>query len=131
MDTVPSLFQDDQEPGKVLLSINVDVALWLDWRRYCGIPSLQEVRNFVIVSEEELDDFEEFKANNTKPGICDLVVIELLEYYLTRVRKECLPTTVKFGKRYVQLSMEDGDRLITWVDEMRERYNKEGLQVFQ
>lgn len=125
------LFQCDQEPGKILLSINADVALWLDWRKYCGMPALQEVNKFVLVSEEEFDDFEEFKTNNTKPGICDLVVIELLDYYLTRVRKECLPTTIKFGKRYVQLSMEDGDHLITWVDEMRKRFNKEGLRVFE
>ena len=50
------------------LSKDTDVALWLHHRAYNKFPPLSDDGNFVIVSTEVHDNFDDFKSKEVEPG---------------------------------------------------------------
>ena len=55
----------DMQEEECALSKDMDVALWIDYRTFCGECPLKVLLggNFVIVNEHLQDEFEEFRGN--------------------------------------------------------------------
>ena len=112
------------------LSINADVALWLDCRTFHKNPPLQIVSDFVVVSNELHDEFDNFKGSETELSISLLPAVELLRFWLSRTGLS-LPTIAKYGKLYIPLNCSQLDDLCSWVSEMREQFIHLGRRMFE
>ena len=60
------------------LSVNADVALWLDCCTFFNNPPLQIVNGFVVVTNELHDEFDNFKKSETEESSSLLPVLEFL-----------------------------------------------------
>lgn len=117
--------------GDYALSIDVDVSLWMDYRKYNGeLPLRYATQDFIVVNFELHDAFDEFKRKETKSHISYLTINELLRYFcITKLGGET--TIKKFGKTYIILNSEEIDMLVEWVSEMRQQYGEIQSNVFE
>ena len=50
------------------------------WRKYVGKPELRDLGNFVVVDNNIMGEFDEFKANTIEPGVIFLPSIDFLDH---------------------------------------------------
>lgn len=101
----------------------MDVAFWLDCRAFQHEPPLSEFQDFVVIESQLHDQFDLFKKSNVKDSYSWLPLCDLLTFYCNSKCPSHLNSKVqKFGKVYLELHTSDVDELVTWVDEMREKY---------
>lgn len=114
------------------MSIDTDVALWLDYRSFCNMPTLRIIDDFVIISIELHNHFDAFKRSEVAKfnGLSLLPAIELLKLWSIHSRVS-LSTVSSYGKLYVSLSASQLDDLIEWVTEMRIQFMSQGLVIFE
>ena len=62
------------------LSMDADVALWLDRRTFHKNPSLQIVNGFVVITNELHAEFDDFKRSETEHSISLSPAVELLRF---------------------------------------------------
>ena len=116
-------------PGEFLLSKDVDVMLWQDWKKYSGKSKLRDLGNFVVVDNRLMEEFDEFKPNMIEPGVILLPSCDLLQYWITKEKKRPFNTVMRFGSPYVPMSIDQIDDLLDWVTQAKERL-KQGEHVF-
>ena len=128
-NTLNCHMQYDRAPGEFLLSKDVDVVLWQDWRKYAGKPELRDLGNFVVVNDNLMKEFDEFKASTVEPGEIMLPSCDLLQYWITKEKKRSLNTVMRFGSPYVPMSADQVDELCDWALQAQKRL-KQGELVF-
>ena len=100
------------------LSINVNVALWLDCRTFNNNSPLQIVSNFVLVTSKIHEKFDDFvRKENSDTSL--LPSVKLLQFWET-AKGITLSTVSRYGKRYAELNGEHLDDLCQWVEDMRQ-----------
>jgi hypothetical protein len=120
-------------PDDYALSKDLDVALWLDFRKFHGKPELVDAVDFVIVNSRLHDEFDEFKKAEVDPSYDLLPVVELLLFYCLTKCPHVLDSSLvhKFGKTYIKMDSSQLDALVSWMYEMNEQYyGVEGEGVF-
>ena len=120
------------QPGEYALSKDVDVSLWLDYRRFNEDPPLPDFINFVMVNHQLHDEFDEFKKTKIRPSYSFIPLSELLIYYCLSNHADLLNSSkaARFGNEYLELNPSQVDSLIIWVNTTRKKYKKEGENVF-
>ena len=95
--------------GKFLLSINVPVYCWLLKREMEGLPPLQEVDNFCIVTEMLFEDYENCK--DTLPEIDVMLPLnDLLVFFLEKLGIP-VETVELFNQKFVKFPPYSVDQL--------------------
>jgi hypothetical protein len=119
-------------PDEYCLSKDTDVALWLDYRRFQKEPCLTDYQDFVVVNSQLHDQFDLFR-NSLNAENSLLPMCELLIFYCASQRSQLLSSkVVKYGNIYLDVHYSEVDKLVFWVDEMRERYyGLEGEEIFK
>jgi hypothetical protein len=112
------------------LSINADVALWLDWRTFNKMPLLSAVSDFVLVSSEIHHEFDEFVKMEGSTGTTLLPAVDLIHFWAS-TKGQSLSLVHRYGKQYVQISSLQLDDICLWVRGMREQYARCGKSVFE
>ena len=88
------------------ISIDADVALWLDKLEDDDRPQLPQFQNFVLLTREqhnELDKFKKIYSEQTKKGFSMLQLTPLLKFWNNHKHPPS-PTIVIFHQQYVHLS---------------------------
>ena len=109
----------------------MDVALY---RRFQKEPSLTDLHDFVVVDSQIHDQFDHFRDSTQLKGEYSLVpVCELLIFYCASQCSQLLRSkVVKYGNVYLELHYSEVDKLVFWVEEMREKYyGLEGEEIFK
>ena len=93
----------DREKDEIGLCLDLDVAFWLQSRRYNRSPPLRILyHEFVIVNSDQLAEFEEFKHQHIRQGSSFLQLNELLRLWLSTERNvSCVQL---LGGSFVHLS---------------------------
>jgi hypothetical protein len=115
------------------LSIDPDVALWLDYRSFSNQHSLKVIDDFVVVSDELHDEYDSFKQNELAEfdaGSSLLPPIELLQLCLSRLNISA-PFHSLYGKDYVALTGSQFDSVSGLVQELRIEFMSKGNVIFQ
>ena len=71
---------ENLEAGEHGLSVDTDVALWIELRKYNKRPDLRQVMDFVIVNSEQHSEFDDFKRAMTDRNCVLLSSNALLDY---------------------------------------------------
>ena len=116
------------KPGEFLLSKDLDVALWLDYRMFTNQRPLDEVCDFVVVNEPLMAEFDKFKGNHTSLGFSYLPVTKLLELWI--IAQESVDIVLQFGHKYAFLHQFNLDDLVQWLLDTRDHFECEGRDVF-
>ena len=111
------------------MSKDVDVALWLDSRAYHGEPLLKFAIDFIIVNSQLHNQFDKFKKSETKSSHSVLELVELLHFY-HKIECPHFLELRKYGKSYLQMSGEQIDGLVEWVQRMRDQFSIDGCTIF-
>ena len=119
----------DLSKGEFGLHLDLDVLLWLESRIYHKLTPLRVLRplGFVIVNNEEMEDFEEFKLKEVPSGFSVLKCNQLLNLWLSN-HKEVHQYT-QYGAGHVRLQLKQVDNLCQWVTQLREEVQKKGRQI--
>ena len=121
-------------PDEYCLNKDLDVALWLDYRAFLKEPLLTDVHDFVVINSQLHDQFDLFKKKHVKMSHSLVPMSEILIYYSASQCPHLLSSKVvkKYGKVYLELHDSEVDKLVYWVDEMRERYyGMDGERIFE
>ena len=110
-----------EREGEYGLSINVDVALWLDSRAHNGMSPLRKAHNFVVIDSTLHDEFDAFKKAEVDPEYSLLPVCELLEFWYQGLKRGSMQPIFRFGRRYLRLHCSDVDQLVRWVLQMQDQ----------
>ena len=98
-------------------------------------PLLPIVANdFVIVDNQLHDQFDVFRKAVVKSTHSLIPMNELLYFYCASQCPQLLECSkvVKYGKTYLELHCSQMDKLVTWVNEMREIfYGIDGENIFE
>ncbi len=109
------------------------MSLWQQYREFNCKPAIIDVNDFIIVNSNLHEEFDRFKKEEeVKPSHSFVLLNELLLFYsLPQVSTLYdLPKVYKFGKCYLELHMSRVDEFISWIIQMRQRYNVEGEDIF-
>jgi hypothetical protein len=121
-------------PGDYALSKDLDVDLWLMYRKHNNKLELKEVFNFIIVNSSLHDEFDAFKKCEVKLQFSSVEVNELLNLFClttcSGLQKCPYDIVLKFGTKYFEMHTSQIDQLVGWVSEMRGRYREEGDCIF-
>ena len=118
-----------KEEGEYALSKDVDVALWLDYRKFSNLPTLRESDDFLIVNCHSHSEFDQFKNSAVTPSISYLKMNSLLELYLTHFPMLTQLVVHKYGQTYLQLHRTQVDQLCKWTCDTQEKYDAKGPDV--
>ena len=83
----------------------------------------------MVVNDNLMEEFDEFKASTVEPGVIKLPSCDLLQYWITKEKKRPLNTVMRFGSPYVRMSANQVDDLCDWVLRAQKRL-KQGELVF-
>ena len=116
----------DKSRGEFGLHVDLDVLLWQESRQYNLLSPLKflDQFDFVVVTESEMKEFEEFKQATVPLGSSIFKVNNLLEMWLLNHKQ--LQQFDLFGKSHVCLQQEQVDELIEWIMELRGLVDKRG-----
>ena len=114
-----------QSPEEYGLSLNADVALWLDSRAYNNQPPLRQFCDFVFITSDLHAEFDSFREKENTCSDSIFPLNSLLEYW-NRKRPAPLPTITMYGKSYLKLNASETDELCQWVYDTREKGLKLG-----
>ena len=119
----------DKTRGEIGLNIDLDVVLWLESREYHSLPVPRslDALGFIVVNEEEMEEFESFKRDNVQLGSSIVKCNHLLNLWLLN-HKEVSQHSL-YGTVHVHLSQEQVDDLCEWVLELRDQVDKKGRQI--
>jgi hypothetical protein len=109
------------QAGEHGLSIDTDVALWIEYRKYNKRPDLRQVMDFVIVNSEQHSEFDEFKRAMNDPDCVLLSSNALLDYWNEFERSVSQSTITVYGQKHHKLHYTEMDQLIEWVMKQREK----------
>ena len=115
------------------LSIDADVAMWLNKRSFDGEPPLHQFHDFVLVTSLLHNEFDEFKksySDLTKPGYSMFPLIELLDYWNRRRSVSSHPINL-FNKSYLHLHCTEVDDLCDWVQSTKDLYYGISIQIIK
>ena len=114
------------------MSKDLDVSLWLDYRKFNGDPPLHDCINFVIINQQLHDEFDKFKCTEVRPSYSFIPLSELLAFYCLLNCVNLLKSSIveKFGNMYLELNSSQNDTLTNWVNETRKRYKTEEKSIF-
>ena len=112
---------ENLEAGEHGLSIDTDVALWIEHRKYNKRPDLRQVMDFVIVNSEQHSEFDDFKRAMTDRNCVLLSSNALLDYWNDFVRRVSQSTITVYGQKHHKLHYTEMDQLIEWVMKQREK----------
>ena len=118
--------------GEHGLSIDTNVSLWLDYRAFNDSTALRVIDDFVILTTELHNEFDDFKRNQISQfnGLSLLPVTELLQFWSTLA--EVSPASVlKYGKTNLLLKACQLDELSDWTREMRIMFMSLGQAIFE
>ena len=107
--------------------------MWLDYRAFHGLAELKEERNFVIMTFEQMNLFDDFKReyiyNDSLLGhYFYLKKIELLDqFFKDSVNSPSMVSN--FGFTYYHLHCEKIDELIEWIYEKRKIYGEIQIHI--
>ena len=99
------------------VSIDADVALWLDNLAYNGKPPLPQAQHFVLLTRDQHREFDIFKESypeETKLGFSTFPITPLLSFW-NEHRSTPSPLLSLFNKHYIQLSSAEVDTLCDWI----------------
>ena len=106
------------------MSIDADVALWLDKRSFDEEPQLPQFMNFVIINSELHNDFDTFKkefSHYTQRGFSMFPLMPLINCW-NEQRVHPSATVSIFHKLYLNLCCTEVDCLCDWVHKTRDAY---------
>ena len=109
------------QAGEHGLSIDTDVALWIEYREYNKRPDLRQVMDFVIVNSEQHSEFDEFKRAMTDRDCVLLSNNALLDYWNELERSISQSPITVYGQEHHKLHYTEMDQLIEWVMKQREK----------
>ena len=109
------------QPGEHGLSIDTDVALWINYRKYNKRPDLRQVIDFVFVNSELHSEFDVFKRTMTDRDYVLLSSNVLLDYWNEFERSVSQSTITVYGQKYHKHHYTEMDQLIEWVMKQREK----------
>ena len=112
------------------LSVNVDVALWLDCRTYEKKPTLKRVSDFVLVNPVVHQEFNDFAKAEITQELQLLLDVDLIKVWETD-KALSLPRVSRYQNVYVSISSSQLDDLCLWVYDMRKLYNSKGRSLFE
>ena len=107
-------------PGEYGLSIDTDVALWIESRTFSKKPPLRELIDFIIVNKSPHDKFDEFKRRETHREYSILSINNLLQHWNSYERNSSSPVIMIYGKPHLKLHYSDVDELCQWVLDQKE-----------
>ena len=116
MSTVISLQLREHpiEEEECWLSIDLRVALWMDYRCFVNKPHLKTVGDFVLVTNNLHIDFNNFAAKHIMPDMYLVPAAALLGYWC-RCGQQYQTPIYKYGKQYIYLSSSQLDDLCGYV----------------
>ena len=119
----------DRSKGEFGLHIDLDVLLWLESRTYHKLTPLHVLGHlgFVVVNNETMEEFEEFKLKEVPSGFSVFKCNHLLNLWLSN-HKEVHQYT-QYGASHVCLQFKQVDNLCEWVTQLREEVQKKGRQI--
>ena len=86
----------------------------------------------MVVNDNLMEEFDEFKASTVEPGVIMLPSCDLLQYWITKEKKRPLNNTVmRFGSPYVRMSANQVDDLCDWVYEPKRGLSKENWSSYR
>ena len=91
--------------------------------------SSKRVQLSLVVNDNLMEEFDEFKASTVEPGEIMLPSCDLLQYWITKEKKQPLNTVMRFGSPYVPMSADQVDELCDWALRAQKRL-KQGELVF-
>ena len=109
------------QPGEHGISIDTDVALWMECRKFNNRPDLRQVMDFVIVNESQHSEFDEFRRTITHRDYNTLSTNALLDYWNEYERNTSQSAIMVYGKRHYKLHYTEMDQLCEWVLKQREK----------
>ena len=115
--------------GECWLSIDLRVALWMDYRCFVNKPHIKTVGDFVLVTNNLHIDFNNFVAKHIMPDMYLVLAAALLRYWC-RCGQQYQTPIYKYGKQYIYLSSSQLDDLCAWIRDMKEQFYKHGRQIF-
>lgn len=125
---------DEEKKGQFFLSINFPVYCWLLKREMDGLPSIKEINNFCVVSEEIFKEYDEFRAN-TLPNHTEKVhdallpLNDLLIFYMEK-HEMPIKTVEIFQQKFVIFPEYSVDKFYEWIITGREEFSKVGFKLF-
>lgn len=103
----------------------------MQYLRYCNsceedykIPGVLD--EFVVMNESYMKNFEAFQQlDEVKDVMASTVLVPPKEFLTEFLKEMSIPVTMKslFGKLYIQLSVEEIDKLLNWITEKRKMAN--------
>ena len=119
-----------EREGEYGLSVDADVAFWMDSMIFQGKTPPREACSFVIVDGTLHDQFDLFKRDLDR-DYSIFEYIELLQLWVDS-RKPLVPPVLinKYGKLYIKLNGEEVDSFVVWLKDTRDRFNQVGQAVF-
>ena len=85
--------------GEHGLSIDTDVALWIEYRKYNKRPDLRQVMDFVLVNNEQHSEFDEVKKAMTERDYVLLSSNALIDYWNEFERSVSQSTITVYGHK--------------------------------
>ena len=118
-----------KEEGEYALSKDVDVALWLDYRRFNNSAAITDVGDFVIVDSRLHSEFDDFKNSTVTPSSSHLKMNSLLQLYLAHFPELAQSVVHKYGQTYLVLHRTQVDELCRWTSDTQDKYDVKGPEV--
>lgn len=106
---------DNQRP----FSKDVDVQIWLDYREHNQLPKLKDTGDFVIMTFDDMNEFDVFRQEECEKEYSYLKQVQLLDLFLKESPNICPRTINKFGHTYLRFHYSEVDELIEWVYDRR------------
>ena len=102
------------------LSIDADVALWMESRMTEGKPMLDGMGGFVFINSELHDNFDSFNSQHCSQGYSTFPYISLLKKWNEQRAAPSSPFKL-YLKMYVALHTSEVDELCDWVYDFRSK----------
>ena len=102
----------------MLHKMHFKVMMWLDSRDFQKKDRLQEVNDFVIVSDELESEFDRFKERFDS-GVYYVPVNDLL-FYWHQTANPTAVVHVEFGKEYFLMNQDQLDQFYLWIEHSRD-----------
>ena len=119
----------DKTRGEFGLNIDLDVLLWEESRVYYQQVPIKSYRDFLIMDNCLMEEFDTFKKNNIPLGSSVIKCNTLLNLWILTQHNICQYSL--FGADHVTLTQEQVDNLCEWVIDLRERVTQGGTKVLE
>ena len=85
----------------------------------------------MVVNDNLMEEFDEFKASTVEPGEIMLPSCDLLQYWITKEKKQPLNTVMRFGSPYVPMSADQVMNYVIGLYEPKRGLSKENWSSYR